>query len=65
MSSNEHLVLLGLSAVVLITLAVWIISRFRTTPEQRERRRRLEVNREGRMGDAMVTDVQEKVLYSL
>ncbi|MCP5115738.1 MAG: hypothetical protein GY953_33335 [bacterium] len=63
MLPDTRFILLGLLAAVLIALAVWILFRRRTTPEQRERRRRLEVNRTGRMGDGMLTDIQEDSLY--
>ncbi|MGH9658209.1 MAG: hypothetical protein ACRD96_06670 [Bryobacteraceae bacterium] len=44
------------------TGVVWFVGR-KGSPEDRERRRRLAVDRSGRMGDAMVTDVRENVLF--
>lgn len=44
-------------ALVLIASAVWIGYNKRNSPESRERGRRLFVNREGRLGDAMIIDV--------
>lgn len=58
-----QLILLGLLAVALVALLVWILLRLRISPAERERRRRLQVNASGRMGDGIVTDVQEKTLY--
>jgi hypothetical protein len=50
-------------AVLLIALAIYIIKRVRSTPEKRERKRREEVNRLGRLGDALITEVSESVIY--
>lgn len=49
-------------AIVLIAAAVWIGYNRRNSPESREQRRRLFVNREGRLGDAMIIDVMEDTL---
>jgi hypothetical protein len=35
----------------------------RTTPEKRERKRRLELHRHGRLGDALITEATEDMLY--
>ena len=51
-----------LLAIVLIAAAVWIGYNKRNSPERREQRRRLFVNREGRLGDAMIIDVIEDTL---
>ena len=55
--------ILGLIAILLIACGVWIFLNSRQTAAQRERRRRLSVNRTGRMGDATIIDVREYVLY--
>ena len=55
--------ILGLIAILLIAVGVWIFLNSRQTAAERERRRRLVVNRKGRMGDAMIVDVREYVLY--
>ena len=50
--------------VVLIALAVWIALRVaQGSPEKRERRRRLNVHRLGRLGDALITEATETSLY--
>ena len=49
--------------VILAALGLWIARRFRSSPEKRERKRRLEVNQEGRLGDAMITEASESTLY--
>src|SRR5271154_631682 len=50
-------------AVALVALAVWIAMRVHGTPEKRERKRRLNVHRLGRLGDAMVTEASDEVIY--
>ena len=63
MSPNQRLILLGLFAILLVGLAVWIVLRVRISPAERERRRRLLVNRVGRMSDGILTDIQDEILY--
>jgi hypothetical protein len=50
-------------AVLLIALAIYIVLRVHGTPESRERKRRLSVNRTGRLGDAIITEVSETAIY--
>jgi hypothetical protein len=47
----------------LIALAVWIVMRVHGTPEKRERKRRLNVHRQGRLGDAMISEASDETLY--
>jgi hypothetical protein len=54
--------LLGLS-IALIVFALWIALRVRGNPEKREQRRRLEIHRVGRLGDAIITEATESALY--
>jgi hypothetical protein len=55
--------LVGL-AIVLIALGVWIAMRVvQGSPEKRERARRLHINRNGRLGDALITEATETSLY--
>ena len=63
MSPNQRLILLGMLAALLIALMAWILLRLRMTPAERERRRRLLVDRVGRMSDGMLTDVDGDTLY--
>jgi hypothetical protein len=58
-----ELALLALLAAVLIAGGVWLFLSSRQTAAQRERRRRLAINKTGRMGDAMIIDVRDCVLY--
>jgi hypothetical protein len=54
--------LCGLSAG-LIALAMYFALRRRTSPEKREQKRRLSVNRLGRLGDAMITEASDTAIY--
>ena len=58
-----ELFLLALLAILLVGAGTWLFLNSRQTPGQRERRRRLDVNRIGRMGDATIVDVRAWVLY--
>ena len=61
MGDLQYLVVLAivLAAVATVLASYW---RRRVTPEELERRRRLDVNIRGRMRDAVVIDVHDSVL---
>lgn len=50
-------------ALLLVAFAIWIVRRNRSTPEKRERKRRLAVNLHGRLGDAILTEAIDSILY--
>jgi hypothetical protein len=50
-------------SAALIALAVWIVMRVHGTPEKRERKRRLNVHRLGRLGDAMISEATDETLF--
>src|SRR5580700_2556156 len=62
-SANAELAALVGIAAVLIALGIYIALRVHGTPEKRERKRRLNVNRLGRLGDALITEASDKVIY--
>jgi hypothetical protein len=62
-SANAELAALVGIAAVLIALGIYIALRVHGTPEKRERKRRLNVNRLGRLGDALITEATETVIY--
>jgi hypothetical protein len=47
----------------LIAVGAWIAIKRRATPEKREKRRRLHLHETGRLGEALVDDVGENLLY--
>lgn len=55
--------MLAAVAVLLIAGGTWLFLNSRQTAAERERRRRLTVNRTGRMGDATIIDVRDCVLF--
>jgi hypothetical protein len=63
MSPGAEVAALGGLAALLIAAAILIALRVHGTPEKRERKRRLSVNRLGRLGDAMVTEATDSVIY--
>jgi hypothetical protein len=63
MSPNTQIAVLCGVAAALVALAVWIGWRVRGTPQKRERKRRLNVHKHGRLGEAVVTEASEGVLY--
>src|SRR5260370_15529701 len=51
-------------AIALTALAIWIVLRVvHGSPEKRERKRRLYVHQNGRLGDALITEANETTLY--
>jgi hypothetical protein len=57
------LALLSVWAFGLIALGFWTVLRFRDSPDVRERKRRIAVNLAGRMGEAMITDLDETTVH--
>lgn len=65
MSSSGALEVSMLAALALLLIAagVWLFLNSRQTAAQREQRRRITINRIGRMGDATIIDVRDCVLF--
>src|SRR5579863_5358696 len=63
MASWDRLRLLAAAALALMALAVWIVFRIRRRKVDFEKRRRMHVNLRGRLGDAIVTGIEDGVLY--
>ena len=55
-------VLIGL-ALILVAAAIYVAIQVRGNPEKRELKRRQDVNRLGRLGDALITEVSESTIY--
>lgn len=62
-TAGIQIAILSVAAIGLIALAIWIALRVRSTPEKRERKRRLTVHRQGRLGDAIISEATETTLY--
>jgi hypothetical protein len=63
MTPQVQAVTLSVLAGAGIAVGAWIFIRKRRDPEKRERERRLRVHREGRLGDAIITEADEDALY--
>lgn len=59
----QQIAILLLISALAIGVIVWTVYRFRRSPQERERRRRLAVHRKGRLGDAIIADVEDANLY--
>jgi hypothetical protein len=59
-----ELAALGGLAVALIVLAAWIVLQVKErSPERRELKRRLFLNQRGRLGDALITEATDSIIY--
>ena len=58
-----QLAILAALAVLLIVAGIWLFLNSRQTTAERERKRRITVNRTGRMGDATIIDVRDCILF--
>ena len=64
MSSGWQLFSLSIVALAIIAIGVKFLSPLvRKNPERRERKRRLLVNRQGRLGDALITEASDSTIY--
>jgi hypothetical protein len=63
MSAGVQIAVIGGLAIALGVLAFYIAKRLRGTPEKREQLRRLSVNRQGRLGEALITEATDEILY--
>jgi len=61
--ASTQTILIGATAVPLIATGAYLIFRFTRRPKDREQMRRLAVNLEGRLGDALITDVRDDVVF--
>ncbi len=64
MTPNAKLILLGIVGMGTVGLGVQLFRlMIRTTPEKRERKRRLFLHQFGRLGDAFITEATDAMLY--
>jgi hypothetical protein len=62
-SASVQIVLSVSAAIALLGLGFYCMSRLRRNPKDKEKRRRLQVNQVGRLGDATITEVQENTIF--
>ena len=64
MSPGTKLILLGAVGVGTVGFGVRLALRMmQSNPEKRERKRRLDLHQHGRLGDALITEATEAMLY--
>lgn len=63
MSAGAQVAIVSGILALLSVAAILIARRIRGTPEKRERKRRLLVHREGRLGEAVITESSPDALY--
>jgi len=63
MAPGFQIALLAALAVALIALALWIILPRKLTPEKRERERRSHLHKQGRLGEAFITEVSGEMIH--
>ena len=62
-SALLQIVLLVSVSIALLGLGFYLLSRIRRNPKDKEKRRRLQVNQQGRLGDATITEVHESTIF--
>ena len=62
-SASVQIVLVALLCAVLLGLGFYFLSRIRRNPKDKEKRRRLQVNEQGRIADATITEVYESTIF--
>ena len=58
-----QMTVLAALAAVLLGIVLYLMFRSRQSPSEKEKRRRLMVNQEGRIGDATITEVHDDVVF--
>jgi hypothetical protein len=62
-SASTQMTALLLVAAALLGIVLYLLFRGRQSPAEKEKRRRLIVNQEGRIGDATITEVHENIVF--
>ena len=55
--------MVGGVSLALVAVAIYIVVRIRRTPKDKEQRRRLEVNSNGRLGDATILEISDDAIF--
>jgi|SRR5580698_4867663 hypothetical protein len=62
-SALLQIVLFGSVIIAVLGSGFYFLSRARRNPKDKEKRRRIQVNQEGRLGDATITEVHESTIF--
>ena len=61
--ASTQLTLLLIGSVAVIALGVILLIYIRRIPKDKEKKRRLAINSTGRLGDAMITEVSQDIVF--
>ncbi len=62
-SSYVQVILIAAVSMAILGALVYTLRRMRRNPKDKEKRRRLQVNQNGRLGDATITEVLESTIF--
>jgi len=56
-------IFLAVILAALLGLGIYVVGRMRRNPKDKEKRRRMMINQQGRLGDATITEVSESMIF--
>jgi len=56
-------IFLAVILAALLGLGIYVVRRMRRNPKDKEKRRRMMINQQGRLGDATITEVSESMIF--
>ena len=62
-SASVQVILIAVLSIAVLGALIYILRRLRRNPKDKEKRRRLQVNQGGRLGDATITEVHESTIF--
>jgi|HubBroStandDraft_5_1064220.scaffolds.fasta_scaffold688872_2 hypothetical protein len=62
-SASLEVILIAAVSIAVLGALIYILRRLRRNPKDKEKRRRLQVNQIGRLGDATITEVHESTIF--
>jgi hypothetical protein len=62
-SVSVQVILIAAVSIAALGALIYTLRRLRRNPKDKEKRRRLQVNQSGRLGDATITEVQESTIF--
>lgn len=62
-SVSVQVVLIAAASIAVLGALIYTLRRLRRNPKDKEKRRRLQVNQSGRLGDATITEVHESTIF--
>jgi hypothetical protein len=62
-SVSAQVILIAAVSIAVLGALIYMLRRMRRNPKDKEKRRRLQVNQSGRLGDATITEVHEGTIF--